>query len=78
MTKAEEVAMKEFPNYSPDGKIQVDMSSYRFACERGYEQAEKEIKSLLIKKIRKTAIWNTIKVGKKEIRDIVTEIIESI
>lgn len=35
-------------------------------------------KDYLLEKIRKTAIWNTIKVGGKEIRDIVTKIIESI
>lgn len=40
--RSEEFANKAYPNYSPDGKTQVDMSSYRFACERGYEQAEKD------------------------------------
>ena len=36
------------------------------------------IKDALLKKIRKRAIWNTIKVDGKEIRDIVTEIIEKL
>lgn len=49
--RAEEVALKEFPNYSPDGEIQVNMSAHRFACERGYEQAEKDIISLIESRI---------------------------
>ena len=40
--RSEEFANKAYPNYSPDGKTQVDMSAYRFACAKGYEQAEKE------------------------------------
>lgn len=47
--RAEEFANKAYPNYSPDGKTQVDMSAYRFACAKGYEQAEKDT----IAKIRK-------------------------
>jgi hypothetical protein len=43
MTRAEKAANKAYPNYSPDGKKQVDMSAYRFACAKGYEQAEKEL-----------------------------------
>lgn len=43
MTRAEEAANKAYPNYSPDGKNQVDMSAYRFACAKGYELAEKDL-----------------------------------
>lgn len=40
--KSEEFANNAYPNYSPDGKTQVDMLAYRFACAKGYEQAEKD------------------------------------
>lgn len=40
--RAEEFSNKAYPDYSPDGKTQVDMYAYRFACAKGYEQAEKD------------------------------------
>ncbi len=49
--RAEEFANKAYPNYSPDGKTQVDMYAYRFACAKGYEQAEENIISLIESRI---------------------------
>lgn len=51
MTKAEEAALAVYPNYSPDGKGQVDMYSYRRAYINGYKQAEKNIISLIESRI---------------------------